>query len=63
MSIEIRKFRDIEVVVNSDDSIHPINLSKLASSLTGRRESFNAILRFNEGFWESLNHIFCLYKM
>ena len=55
MPIEVRKFRDIEVIVNSDDHIHPINLSKLAESLTGSRQSFRDILRDNVGFWKMVN--------
>ena len=55
MSFETRKFRDIEVVVNTSDLDRPINLTKLASSLTGSRQAFRDIIRDNKAFFELID--------
>ena len=55
MSFETRRFRDIEVVVNTSDSERPINLTKLASTLTGHRQAFKEIVRRNKGLFELID--------
>ena len=55
MSFETRKFRDIEVVVNTSDPDRAINLTKLASTLTGSRQAFRDIIRDNKAFFELID--------
>ena len=55
MSFETRKFRDIEVVVNTSDIERPINLTKLASTLTGHRQAFKELVRYNKGLFELID--------